>query len=84
MELVDVNNYVNDVRLHMHVSGHTLDLLLSSAGSSFIKDVDDYPVDFRVSDHTLLLFRADFPLPSSYIKTVTYRSYCNTNHVVTG
>ena len=84
VELVDVNNFVNHITLPTHISGHTLDLLLSPVGSSYIKDVDVCPIDFRVSDHALILFRLDFPAPSSYVKMITYRSYCNLNHDMIG
>ena len=75
VELVDVSNFVNHIMMPMLVSGHTLDLL-SPVGSSFIKDVDVCPIDFRVSDHALILFH------SIYVKTISFRSYCNVNVVV--
>ena len=84
LELVDVNNFVNHIALPTHASGHTLDLVLSPVGSSYVKDVDVCPTATRVADHASIPFRLEFPPPPSYIKTITYRSYCNINQALIG
>ena len=74
-ELIDVNNFINHVLHPTHVSGHTLDLVLSPLDSDFVRSVDIIPVDSTISDHDLVTFDLACSRPPSYHKTITFRNY---------
>lgn len=75
VRLLDINNLVNHVLSPTHVSGHTLDLVLSMADSSDVVDLEVLPVELNISDHSLILFRSNIPGVSSFKKTITFRKY---------
>ena len=75
--LFDLNNFSNYVSGPTHVSGHTLDLVLSPSDSDYLTNVDIVPVDPAISDHALVIFLLDFPRPPSYTKTIKFRNYRN-------
>ena len=77
ISLLDINNFVNSVVGPTHVSGHTLDLVLSSINSDFVREVVVYPVDLRLSDHFLVLFSIIHPRVPSLRKTISFRNYRN-------
>ena len=70
LEQIDLNNFVNHIPHPTHVSGHTLDLVLSPVDSDYISAVDVAPIDPIVSDHALVTFSLVHSSPSSYCKTI--------------
>ena len=79
--LLDINNIANSVVGPTHVSGHTLDLVLSPTTSDFVREVDVYPVDLRLSDHFLVVFALVHPKVPSISKEVRFRNYRNVDKI---
>ena len=79
LELLDINNFNNHVSFPTHLFGHTLDLVLSPAGTNYVKDVVGLPVDSSISDHALLVFSLEVVRPRAIRKSITFRSYRNLN-----
>ena len=77
LELIAQNNFANHVSGSTHISGHTLDLVVSPVDSNYISEVYIAPIDSVVSDHALVTFNLDFPRPASYRKSITFRNYHN-------
>ena len=77
LELIDINGFFNHVTGPTHISGHTLDLILSPADSSFLTGLTIEPVDPVISDHDLVTFHVDLPRPASYTKTIKFQNYRN-------
>ena len=77
VSLLDTNNIVNSVVGPTHVSGHTLDLVLSPTNTDFVREVAVYPSDLRLSDHFLVLFNLVHPKVPSCFKTIKFRNYRN-------
>ena len=77
VDFLDSNNLVNYVLTPTHPSGHILDLVLSPAGSSDVKDVNVIPCDPSVSDHALITFNFMIPKPSTHEKIIKFRCYSN-------
>ena len=77
VNMLNTNNLVNSVAGPTHVSGHTLDLVLSFGGSDCVREVNTLPVDLRLSDHSLVLFSLVHPKISSLRKTIKFRNYSN-------
>ena len=75
LEQIDLNNFVNHISRPTHVSGHTLDLVLSPVDSDYISAVDVAPIDPIVSDHALVTFSLVHSRLSSYCKTIIFRNY---------
>ena len=75
IRLLDVNNFVNHVLAPTHVSGHTLDLVLSVTDSTDVEDLEILPVESSISDHSLVLFCSNFPKVDTFRKTITFRKY---------
>ena len=74
-ELIDLNNFTNHVLCPTHISGHTLDLVLSPLDSDFVRGVDVVPVASIISDHDLVTFDLPCPRPQSHHKIITFRNY---------
>ena len=79
VELLDLNNLYNHVSMPTHMSGHTLDLVLTPTCSGCVRNVESVPIDHTVSDHALIVFDVDVDKPSSYTKWITFRNYKNIN-----
>ena len=79
VELLDLNNLYNHVSMPTHISGHTLDLVLTPTCSGCVRNVESVPIDHTVSDHALIVFDVDVHKPSSYTKWITFRNYKNIN-----
>lgn len=79
LELVDMYSFSNLVVDPTHVSGHTLDLVLSESESNLVNNVEVFPIDRSVSDHDIISFGVNVPKPLSYTKKITFRKYCNFN-----
>ena len=79
LELVEINNFSNHVYFPTHLSGHTLDLVMSPAGTSFVKDIEALPIDNTISDHAPLTFTLEIAKPKAVKKAITFRSYRNIN-----
>ena len=77
LELLEVNNLNNHVSSPTHLLGHTLDLILSPAETSYVKDVVSLPIDSNISDHALLVFDLEMERPRAVKKSITFRSYRN-------
>lgn len=77
--LLDVNNLRNHVSAPTHISGHTLDLVITADDTDVIRNVVVFPVDHIVSDHAFLLFEVSMARPAKFRKTITFRSYRNLN-----
>ena len=75
LELVEQYSFANHVRSSTHLSGHTLDLVLSPVDSDYVGEVDVVPVDTRVSDHSLIVFAYNQPKPLSYRKLISFTKY---------
>ena len=75
MRLLDTNNISNHVSVPTHISGHTLDLVLTPIGADLIERVEVSPVDHKISDHALITFDLNVIRPTTYSKTITFRSY---------
>ena len=80
VELLDLSNIENFVSFPTHLSGHTLDLILTPAGSEYVKHVEALPIDSDMSDHTLILFSLEVMRPHAVKKTITFRSYRNVDN----
>ena len=63
-----------------HLSGHTFDLILVPAGSTYVKHVEALPIDSDMSDHALILFSLEVMRPHAVRKTITFRSYRNVDN----
>jgi len=77
LELIDLNNLHNLVKSPTHISGHILDLIITSIDSDLVNHIEVVPVDSSISDHALLVFTINFLRPSTYTKTITMRNYRN-------
>ena len=79
MTLLDTNNFLNHVPMPTHISGHTLDLVLTPLGTELVNHVEVAPIDHRISDHALITFELNLMRPAPHSKTITFRSYRNLN-----
>ena len=79
MSLLDINNMSNFVQVPMHISGHTLDLVLAPVGVDFVNRVEVSPTDHKISDHALITFELDVIGPTTYYKKITFQSYQGLN-----
>ena len=84
MSLLYVNNMVNHVSGPTHVSGHTLDLVLTPADTDLVDRLEVFPIDHSVSDHALLTFELNVTRPAANLKTITFRSYRGLNEIDAG
>ena len=72
LELIDQNHFCNLVDSPTHISGHTLDLVLSPADSQYVSDLELIPIDPCISDHALIVFSSEHHRPPSYKKSITF------------
>ena len=79
LRLLDINNIANHVSVPTHISGHTLDLILTPEGSDLVDHVDVSPIDNNISDHALITFKVEVTRCTTYSKTITFRSYRGLN-----
>ena len=79
MSLLDINTMSNYVQVPTHISGHTLDLVLTPVGVDLVNRVEVSPIDHRNSDHALITFELDVIGPATYSKKITFRSYRGLN-----
>ena len=79
MSLLDVNNISNYVQVPVHISGHILDLVLTSVGVDLFNRVKVSPVDHRISDHAFITFELDVIGPTTYSEKITFRIYRGLN-----
>ena len=79
ISLLDMNNMANHVLGPTHISGHTLDLVLSPLGTELVNQVEVSLIDHRISDHAMITFELNITRPASYSKTITFRSYRRMN-----
>ena len=84
LDLLDLNNMSNSVSVPTHLSGHTLDLVLTTANSDCVSLVEAVPIDSSISDHALVTFVLGVARPPTYSKSITFRSYCTLNLVEVG
>ena len=62
-----------------HISGHTLDLVLTPVGINLINRVEVSLTDHRISDHALITFELDVIGPATYFKKIAFQSYRGLN-----
>ena len=79
VRLLNTNNTLNHVREPTHISGHTLDLVLSPVGVDLINHVEVSPIDRKISDHSLVTFNLLVTKPKTYSKKITFRNYRGLN-----
>ena len=79
MSLLDVNNTSNHVHVPTHISGHTLDLVLTPVGIDIVDRVEVSPIDYKISDHALVTFELKVVGPTTYSRKITFRSYRDLN-----
>ena len=65
VSLLDVNNMSNYVQVPTHISGHILDLVLTSVGVDLVNWVEASPIDHRISDHAHITFELDVIGPAT-------------------
>ena len=71
-------NCKNHVKDPTHISGHTLDLIITDVNSEDLpKYITVYPPVPEFSDHSLVLMTADLPVPQRLKKTITFRNFKN-------
>ena len=75
LELIEQNNFRNLVDSPTHISGHTLDLVMSPVDSEYVSDVELIPIDHSISDHALIVFSSEHQKPPSYKKSITFTKY---------
>lgn len=75
LELIDQNNFCNLVDSPTHISGHTLDLVMSPVDSEYVGDLEVIPIDPCISDHALIVFSIEHHKPPSYKKLITFIKY---------
>ena len=56
VNLLDLNNFSNNVLVPTHISGHILDLVLTPNGSDCVDCVEVLPIDRNISDHAIVTF----------------------------
>ena len=77
LSLLSANNLKNHVQGPTHISGHTLDLILTPVGTELVRSVVVSPIDRHVSDHALLSFEVSMARPTTFRKTISFRTYNN-------
>ena len=78
LNLIDVFSLTQHITFPTHISGHTLDLLLTRSSSTAITSVDS--TDPSLSDHRALLFSLSAPSPSNRTRiTKLVRSFRSIN-----
>ena len=75
LELIEQNNFCNLVDSPTHISGHTLDLIMSPADSEYVGDLELIPIDPCISDHALMVFSVEHHKPPSYKKLINFIKY---------
>ena len=75
LELIEQNNFRNLVDSPTHISGHTLDLIMSPADSEYVGGLELIPIDPCISDHALMVFSVEHHKPPSYKKLITFTKY---------
>ena len=75
LELIEQNNFCNLVNSPTHISGHTLDLVISPADSEYVSDLELIPIDACISDHAMIVFSSEHRKPPSYKKSITFIKY---------
>lgn len=76
-ELLSVNNCINHICGPTHISGHTLDLVITPKMVLSPTNFCTHPIDPNISDHALLTFQLNLPTSSSTVKNITFRNYKN-------
>lgn len=69
LELTDLNILYNFVQSPTHISGHTLDLIITLIHSNLVDHVEIVPIDSSTSDYNLLVITMHF------LRPVTLRNY---------
>ena len=77
--LLDINNTSNYVQVPTHISGHILDLVLTTVGVDLVNRVEVSPSDHKISHHAHITFELDVIRPTTYSKKITFRSYRGLN-----
>ena len=78
--MLDLSKFENFVSIPTHLSGHTLDLILTPVGSEYVKHVEALPIDSDMSDHALILFSLEVIRSHAVKKTITFCSYRNVDN----
>ena len=79
LSLLDMNNLFNHVQKPTHISGHILDLLITSVDTDLLNCVELSPIDGRISDHALITFELDIMGPATYSRTIRFQNYRRLN-----
>ena len=61
----------NYVQVPTHISGHSLDLVLTPVGVDLVNRVEVSLIDHRTTDHALITSELDVIRPATYSKKVT-------------
>lgn len=76
--LLDISNIRNHVAGSTHMAGHTLDLILSPGDEvNLIRNINVGPIEPHVSDHALITFDVDLPMPETAKRIIQFRNYKN-------
>lgn len=80
LNLLEANNCLNSINTPTHLAGHTLDLVIHDRENNSIKDIVVYPIDYKLTDHSLLTFTYKFPKKDPAIcKNIKFRKYKERN-----
>lgn len=80
INILDSHNCNNIVKDSTHIAGHTLDLIIHDCDNHSINKVVVFPVDQRISDHSLITFSYKFPVKREVItKKIQFRNYKSLN-----
>ena len=80
INILDSNNCCNAVNGPTHIAGHTLDLIIHDNNNHSINDINIFPIDLTISDHSLITFSYDIPKKRDVVtKNIEFRNYKKTN-----
>ncbi len=77
-QILDANNLVQHIIVPTHVSGHTLDLVISRATDPIV--LDHLTINPCISDHEVVVFNLHLTKQPNVTKTIKYRPLAKINH----
>ena len=80
LDILDSNDCINAVAGPTHIAGHTLDLIIHDSNNHSIKNVNTFPIDSKISDHSLITFSYNIPKKHEIVmKNIKFRNYKKLN-----
>ena len=80
INILDSNNCCNAVNGPTHIAGHTLDLVIHDSNNHSISNLNIFPIDSTISDHSLITFSYNVPKKTEVVtKKITFRNYKKVN-----